>query len=512
MNGRDERPEVRGNAEGRANAEGRGSTGNEGDEQDGSSRSLLSDVSPAQVTGGALASVTAAFLGSRLGVAGTFIGAGLTSVVITVGGALYQRSLERGKEKAKVAANRAAERRNRVARTTVVDPRAERNAVAAAEPVQRTAAPPSQQENPATRRHGASSGEAAEEAPRANEAARGAVWPGGEHVVDADSAQRTCWSPDGRQDLRADRTARVTRDDAVRSLRWDGTRFVPQEAQSSQGAQPPQESQSSQGAQPPQESQSSQGAQPPQSAPAHRTTGGPAQRPDAPGATERAAGQQSPGAQHPYGQRSPGARRAGDPHGATPQPARTGSRGGEAGPAGQRSGQQHAETAPPANGRRRSPLRWVALGATSLAIFVLGMLVITGYEAFTGSPLSGGDSGTTIGRAFRPQPAAPSDGPEQEQAPATTSEPTPTETGGPTAPETTGEPEPAPTDGDDRQSGTSEVQPSGGRPGAPEDGETATPNPTEPPQQGPTGEQETAPSEGFQDERSGQRGETPGAG
>ncbi len=130
MSGRDERPEVRNTAEGRGSTEGRGNTGSGGDEQDGSSRSLLSDISPAQVTGGALASVTAAFLGSRLGVAGTFIGAGLTSVVITVGGALYQRSLESGKEKAKVAASRAAERRNRVARTTAVDPRAGRNAVA----------------------------------------------------------------------------------------------------------------------------------------------------------------------------------------------------------------------------------------------------------------------------------------------------------------------------------------------------------------------------------------------
>ncbi|RRO17308.1 hypothetical protein EIL87_10955 [Saccharopolyspora rhizosphaerae] len=70
-------------------------------------------VSPAQVCGAALASVTAAFLGSRLGVAGTVVGAGLTSVVITVGGALYQRSIEKTKEKASTAAAKAAELRKR---------------------------------------------------------------------------------------------------------------------------------------------------------------------------------------------------------------------------------------------------------------------------------------------------------------------------------------------------------------------------------------------------------------
>lgn len=69
------------------------------------------DVSGAQVAGGALASVTAAFLGSKLGVLGTLWGAGLTSVVITVGGALYQRSLENTREKANIAAAKAALKR-----------------------------------------------------------------------------------------------------------------------------------------------------------------------------------------------------------------------------------------------------------------------------------------------------------------------------------------------------------------------------------------------------------------
>lgn len=48
-----------------------------------------------QVSAGALAAVTAALLGSTMGVAGTVVGAALASVVSTVGGALYLRSIQR---------------------------------------------------------------------------------------------------------------------------------------------------------------------------------------------------------------------------------------------------------------------------------------------------------------------------------------------------------------------------------------------------------------------------------
>lgn len=48
-----------------------------------------------QVLAGALAAVTAALLGSTMGVAGTVAGAGVASVVSTVGGALYLRSIQR---------------------------------------------------------------------------------------------------------------------------------------------------------------------------------------------------------------------------------------------------------------------------------------------------------------------------------------------------------------------------------------------------------------------------------
>ena len=52
-------------------------------------------ITPTQVTASALAAITAAFLGSTLGVAGTVIGAGIASLVSTVGSAIYQRSLDR---------------------------------------------------------------------------------------------------------------------------------------------------------------------------------------------------------------------------------------------------------------------------------------------------------------------------------------------------------------------------------------------------------------------------------
>jgi hypothetical protein len=51
-----------------------------------------------QVLAGALAAVTAALIGSTMGVAGTVVGAGVASIVSTLGGALYLRSIERTRE------------------------------------------------------------------------------------------------------------------------------------------------------------------------------------------------------------------------------------------------------------------------------------------------------------------------------------------------------------------------------------------------------------------------------
>jgi len=57
----------------------------------------------AQILAAALAAVTAALLGSTIGVAGTVVGAGLASVITTVGGELYLRSLRRTRQAARKA-------------------------------------------------------------------------------------------------------------------------------------------------------------------------------------------------------------------------------------------------------------------------------------------------------------------------------------------------------------------------------------------------------------------------
>lgn len=57
------------------------------------------NLSLTQVAGGALAAMTAAALGSTLGVAGTIAGAALASVVAGVAGSLYTASLRTGREK-----------------------------------------------------------------------------------------------------------------------------------------------------------------------------------------------------------------------------------------------------------------------------------------------------------------------------------------------------------------------------------------------------------------------------
>ncbi|WP_010308414.1 hypothetical protein [Saccharopolyspora spinosa] len=129
------------------------------------------DLAPTQVAGAALASVTAAFLGSRLGVAGTMLGAALTSVVITVGGAFYQRSFDSAKEKAVTAAAKASEKR--LKRTTVA-------------------------------RFVSKEGEKVE-ATRHVYLTPDMHWPGGETVVDED------------------RTAKIDVDAATRMLSWSGT-------------------------------------------------------------------------------------------------------------------------------------------------------------------------------------------------------------------------------------------------------------------------------------------------
>ncbi len=71
-----------------------------------------------QVLAAALAAVTAALLGSTIGVAGTVVGAGLASIITTVGGELYLRSLQRTRD----AALKAREVLTVPGRRRVLDP------------------------------------------------------------------------------------------------------------------------------------------------------------------------------------------------------------------------------------------------------------------------------------------------------------------------------------------------------------------------------------------------------
>jgi hypothetical protein len=61
-------------------------------------------LKPAQVVASALAAITAAFLGSTLGVGGTVAGAGVASIITTIGGEVYLRSLRRTKDAARKTA------------------------------------------------------------------------------------------------------------------------------------------------------------------------------------------------------------------------------------------------------------------------------------------------------------------------------------------------------------------------------------------------------------------------
>lgn len=88
--------------------------------QDVEKMSKLSEgngMRPAQVMAAALAAVTAAFVGSRLGVYGTVIGAGVISLATTIGGEFYLRSLDRTKEAAKRTKDAALARAVRTAAT-----------------------------------------------------------------------------------------------------------------------------------------------------------------------------------------------------------------------------------------------------------------------------------------------------------------------------------------------------------------------------------------------------------
>ena len=73
--------------------------------EQGQPRPPVLGVSVAQISSGALASVTAAVVASYFGVGGTLIGAAITSVVATLGGALYKQSIERAQARVLIRRN-----------------------------------------------------------------------------------------------------------------------------------------------------------------------------------------------------------------------------------------------------------------------------------------------------------------------------------------------------------------------------------------------------------------------
>lgn len=108
-------------------------------ESDSGGRGL--DLSVTQVVGGALAAMTAAFLGSRLSVAGTVIGAAVASVIAAVAGSLYTASLRRTRDTVRSVWT-GASNGTPVRVETVSEAEAEAEADAAAAPALTAAAEP----------------------------------------------------------------------------------------------------------------------------------------------------------------------------------------------------------------------------------------------------------------------------------------------------------------------------------------------------------------------------------
>ena len=95
-----------------------------------------SALKPAQLAASALAAVTAAFLGSTLGVGGTVAGAGIASVVTTLGSEFYLRSMRRTRAAARKTAKVLAMTDTRLRQeTTSVEPPPRRPANPLMQPV-----------------------------------------------------------------------------------------------------------------------------------------------------------------------------------------------------------------------------------------------------------------------------------------------------------------------------------------------------------------------------------------
>ncbi|GAY09072.1 hypothetical protein TOK_3028 [Pseudonocardia sp. N23] len=58
------------------------------------------------------------------------------------------------------------------------------------------------------------------------------------------------------------------------------------------------------------------------------------------------------------------------------------------------------------SGSRFTPKRIAVMAGIAVLAFVIGLFVVTGIEWIKGSPISGGESGTSVGRVLRPADGA----------------------------------------------------------------------------------------------------------
>lgn len=81
---------------------------------------------------------------------------------------------------------------------------------------------------------------------------------------------------------------------------------------------------------------------------------------------------------------------------------------------------------------RARPRRWLVAAGVTVLVFVLGLLLVTGLEWAKGSPLGGGEAGTSVGEVVGPPPVPVDDGlvvsppdgtPEQDGSATPTAEP-----------------------------------------------------------------------------------------
>jgi hypothetical protein len=130
-----------------------------------------------QVMAGAMAAVTAAVLGSTMGFAGTVVGAGLASVVTTVGGAIYLRSIQRTKQGVATVRDMVVARAGTTSVTLVEERPATETEAAQAVPA--TAEPGENADGPedAAQAGGDDSGERTEIVPAREPARRKLRWP-----------------------------------------------------------------------------------------------------------------------------------------------------------------------------------------------------------------------------------------------------------------------------------------------------------------------------------------------